>query len=268
MTHGTDSAYSRLSSAWSGDGRALLVKSVQALDRNRVGGVSLVAEKPVERSEAPRVLVVRRVLRLPDNFYCGLVASERCDRIYRIDPLSASSLDVVMTHCQNDAPRLLLIDLGLLRSADPRDVYLLRTRFPSTDWMVVNDGPVLAADIEPYAWARGCIDWTMGPQTLGAALDAVMAGHLWFSRGLVEKLYLALLGRWSGEEANTAPPADTSGTHQRLTSRESEVLVLIRGGLTNKEIGERLDISVNTVKKHLAHALEKRGLHKRRQVWE
>ena len=33
----------------------------------------------------------------------------------------------------------------------------------------------------------------------------------------------------------------------------------------NNVVLERLNISVNTVKKHLAHAFKKRGLHNRRQ---
>ena len=50
-----------------------------------------------------------------------------------------------------------------------------------------------------------------------------------------------------------------------LTAREDEVLSLMRRGMTNKQIAERLDISVNTVKKHLAHLFAKYGLHGRRQ---
>ena len=39
----------------------------------------------------------------------------------------------------------------------------------------------------------------------------------------------------------------------------------MRRGMTNLQIAERLDISVNTVKKHLARVFEKRGLRGRRQ---
>jgi DNA-binding NarL/FixJ family response regulator len=42
-----------------------------------------------------------------------------------------------------------------------------------------------------------------------------------------------------------------------LTSRESEVLSLIRGGLSNKEIAVRLHIEVATVKNHVHNLLEK-----------
>lgn len=42
-----------------------------------------------------------------------------------------------------------------------------------------------------------------------------------------------------------------------LSPRESEILALITEGLTNKEIGARLDISFSTVRTHLMHIFEK-----------
>jgi len=43
----------------------------------------------------------------------------------------------------------------------------------------------------------------------------------------------------------------------RLTDRELDVLRLVTGGLRNKEIATRLEISENTVKYHLGHILAK-----------
>lgn len=44
-----------------------------------------------------------------------------------------------------------------------------------------------------------------------------------------------------------------------LTGREQEVLCLIVRGLTNKEIGDRLFVSVSTVNTHVRHILDKTG---------
>lgn len=44
---------------------------------------------------------------------------------------------------------------------------------------------------------------------------------------------------------------------QAPTSRESEVLQLISDGLANREIGERLFLSEETVKSHVRHLLAK-----------
>ena len=48
-----------------------------------------------------------------------------------------------------------------------------------------------------------------------------------------------------------------------LTAREIEVLQLLARGLTNKEIGEALVISPNTVKRHLRAIFDKLGVHTR-----
>jgi DNA-binding NarL/FixJ family response regulator len=49
----------------------------------------------------------------------------------------------------------------------------------------------------------------------------------------------------------------------RVTARELEVLKLVAQGLHNREIGERLFISENTVKNHVRNILEKLQLHSR-----
>ena len=46
---------------------------------------------------------------------------------------------------------------------------------------------------------------------------------------------------------------------RRLTARELEVIELVRQGLTNAEIGARLDLSPWTVKRHVARVLARTG---------
>lgn len=48
-------------------------------------------------------------------------------------------------------------------------------------------------------------------------------------------------------------------TRADLTDRELEVLRELTGSLTNEEIAEKLNISVNTVKRHLQNIMEKTG---------
>ena len=52
----------------------------------------------------------------------------------------------------------------------------------------------------------------------------------------------------------------------QLTSRESEVLGLVRDGLANKQIARRLDISERTVKAHLTSAFARIGVSDRTQA--
>lgn len=48
-----------------------------------------------------------------------------------------------------------------------------------------------------------------------------------------------------------------------LTSREKEIVALVKKGLGNKEIGSHLGISLNTVKVHLSHIFKKKNLNSR-----
>ena len=55
----------------------------------------------------------------------------------------------------------------------------------------------------------------------------------------------------------------------RLTPRETQVLRVVAMGLSNQEIGDSLEISVETVKEHVQNLLRKTGLNDRTQaaVW-
>ena len=50
---------------------------------------------------------------------------------------------------------------------------------------------------------------------------------------------------------------------QGLTPREHDVLILVRDGLTNKEIAQQLVVSATTVRTHLEHIFEKLDVHTR-----
>ena len=56
--------------------------------------------------------------------------------------------------------------------------------------------------------------------------------------------------------ADMEPPARTKRP-ESLTSRELEILELIWAGFKNKEIGQRLKISVKTVEAHRANMMKK-----------
>ena len=78
-----------------------------------------------------------------------------------------------------------------------------------------------------------------------------------------------LLGLWLGTGALARPmPAPFDGNPQAVASlgisaRELEVLGEIAAGRSNQEIAERLGVSLNTVKTHVARLLEKLGAKRR-----
>ena len=57
------------------------------------------------------------------------------------------------------------------------------------------------------------------------------------------------------------PPPNEGRESQILTLHECEVLRLISSGLTNKQIAERLFISVKTVETHRTNIMQKLDIH-------
>jgi DNA-binding NarL/FixJ family response regulator len=91
------------------------------------------------------------------------------------------------------------------------------------------------------------------------ALSDVAVGRLACPPEISGGLLRALFGR----EVDTAEQPDLNSA---LTSRECEVLALVGRGLSNKEIGYELSLSVATVKHHVHHVLEKLQVQSRAQA--
>ena len=54
----------------------------------------------------------------------------------------------------------------------------------------------------------------------------------------------------------------------KISERELEVLELVAQGLSNKQISDKLFVSVNTTKTHLSHLYEKLDVKRRTQAVE
>lgn len=73
-----------------------------------------------------------------------------------------------------------------------------------------------------------------------------------------------LLARVRLHEAR--PPSDDGAAPSNLTPREWEVLRLLAGGMSQREIAAHLTISPKTVGTHIEHVLRKLGVHSRTQA--
>jgi PAS domain S-box-containing protein len=88
---------------------------------------------------------------------------------------------------------------------------------------------------------------------LVAAIEAVMQDTSWFSQTVIEKLANLRQPNRSGNRVELAA----------LTLREREVLELICQGLSDNEISEKLGLSRNTVRNHVATLYGKIDVHRR-----
>jgi DNA-binding NarL/FixJ family response regulator len=92
----------------------------------------------------------------------------------------------------------------------------------------------------------------------GDDLIATIEGALRGEAKLSPQLALSLMQRLAAGSRGSAPPPAT-----HLTRRERQILALIDEGLTNKEIAQRLQIEVATVKNHVHSILEKTRVRRR-----
>lgn len=99
------------------------------------------------------------------------------------------------------------------------------------------------------------------------ALEAGADGYL-LKRTQPDELRIALLDVLNGGSPMTSEIArlvvasfhkksSASKDDIRLSAREEETLVLLSKGYSNKEIADRLSVSIETVRSHLRHAYEK-----------
>ena len=151
-----------------------------------------------------------------------------------------------------EAPDLCLLDIRMPGNGIAA-AWEITGRLPKTRVVMLtvsrDDGDLFAA---LRAGASGYLLKDVDPSSLGDQLRTVMAGEAALPRGLVTRLVLEFRDRSPRRRTIIArddqPP---------LTSREWEVLELLRQGATTQQIAERLSLSQATVRSHVAAILRK-----------
>ena len=140
-------------------------------------------------------------------------------------------------------PRVLLTDQNAGMNSISRFVNLLKNTEP-TCYPVLWTTDVSEADAlhAVQVGLRGVVKKTAPVAALLDCLREVSAGRVWMEDSS------QIVGFLHRREAS------------RLTAREREVVLLICGGLKNKQIAEKLGITPGTVKVHLMHIFEKTGM--------
>jgi DNA-binding CsgD family transcriptional regulator len=106
------------------------------------------------------------------------------------------------------------------------------------------------------AGLSGCLSLEASPDELATAIRQVARGDV----VLAPELTRALVSRLAGERTQF------SRHGLSLSPREKEVLQLVTQGLSNKEIGQRLFLSLRTVENHLAATYTKLGVRSRTEA--
>lgn len=180
--------------------------------------------------------------------------------------------DLLLFHCHSSTigsqatfptiPDVVLID----KNVQARNLCALTRKVkdeqPQTEVIVlgVEDDEECLALIE--AGATGYLMAGESPDSLLRMIDLVRSGRTRCSRRIASLLVARLSElsreccRWNGPRLS------------ELTLREKQILQQFAQGSTNKEISNRLEISLNTVKNHVHTLLKKLGVGNRREAMQ
>ncbi|MCW5559209.1 MAG: response regulator transcription factor, partial [Verrucomicrobiae bacterium] len=153
-------------------------------------------------------------------------------------------------------PAVVLMDLNLpgisgvectarLKSAVPGVQILVLTAYGETDLIF----DALRAGASGYLLKR------TAPAELLAAVKEVVSGGAPMSPEIARKVV---------ESFRRSSPVPRG--EDELTPREREVLSLLSGGLTDKEIADRIHVSYETVRSHMKHIYDKLHVHSRTEA--
>jgi DNA-binding NarL/FixJ family response regulator len=152
---------------------------------------------------------------------------------------------------------VVLMDLRMPRCDGVTATRRLAAEHPATKVVVLTtyaeDADILAA---LGAGALGYLTKDAGRLQIAQAVRAAAAGQAVLDPAVQQRLLKAA--------AQAAPPSDHAP--DGLTPREVEVLALIAGGLSNREIAARLFLTEATVKSHINRLFAKTGVRDRVQA--
>ncbi len=153
-------------------------------------------------------------------------------------------------------PDVVLLDVRLPKMSGIDVLTTLRTRnvLPPTILLTTfDDDEALLKGVR--AGARGFLLKDVSVERLADAIRQVNAGASLIRPAVTERV--------EERVRQIVPTFDSLEQPDRLTRRETEVLRLMAGGYSNREIAESLDLSEGVVKNHVSNVLSKFGVRDR-----
>ena len=172
----------------------------------------------------------------------------------------ADSMAALPDKIRTLAPAVILMDAELLDRPIDRQVGQIVALSGAGRVIVMT--PVFEEDEEIAllkAGAKGCCRRGIDPESLQQVLSVTYGGGVWVTRSLLPRL-VTELRRYAEGQQRPAAEKPAPDKLSPLTVREKEIVRLIVGGASNKQVATALDISERTVKGHLSNVFQKLGV--------
>ena len=156
---------------------------------------------------------------------------------------------------ETEIPDIILMDISLPGTSGIELTRLISERFPLIKVLILSmftDESFINQAIK--AGAKGYLHKNTTREEMLIAIESVYAGNEFYSDN-ISKIIL----NTSIEKAKTHS-SEINNTHEILSKREIEILKMFAEGFINKEIADRLFISIRTVESHKNHIMQKLNL--------
>jgi len=164
----------------------------------------------------------------------------------------ASSIETALDLIKKTKPSILLLDLYIGGRRSFEEIPRLRKISPSTKIVILT---VSEDEEDVYEATRQGVEGYILKNTSFSQLEAYLMdinrGSIIMSESLASILFKEVI------KNNIIKP---------LSDREYEVLSLVAGGCSNRDIAEKLCISVYTVKNHISNIMKKMNVKNRNQL--
>lgn len=168
----------------------------------------------------------------------------------------------IISMMKNHKPKIVLLDLGLRNQNSLRVVKQIVNSNSETKIIVMDLVP-LQADILDFVQA-GVDGFILKDANVSEFFNTIRLVNEGL-QVLPPHLTGSLFSQIVEHAINVSKPSAIEDS-VRMTKRERQVIELIADGSTNKEIAEKLHLSVYTVKSHVHNILEKLALNTRLQI--
>ena len=162
---------------------------------------------------------------------------------------SYSNAEDALDDLENNLPDVIIMDIGLPGMSGIECTRQIKSLYPAIQIMIFTiyeDDERLFKALA--AGASGYVLKSSAPAILVESVKDIFKGGSPMSSQIARKVVASLQDR---------PNHIQSNDHFNLSEREKEILDLLSDGYRNKEIAEKLYISIHTVKSHIYHIYEK-----------